>query len=544
MKSLPIFAGICLFISVFSGCASHMDQNIADVNSRALKAASAYNSTEHKDPGVSDVARPRISGDAVFVGANGVNDQVFDTNFIYYTKGVQTLSQVLTNVSRIVGKSINAREVAVGEISAKNQESNALEGTVNIEFRGPLRAFFDKICEQNDLSWRYANGQIEIYKYESRVYHIALPNGKKDVSSSISLSESGGSGASGGSSSGGNVSVTSALSISPWNSVIQGISSILMSEGLGTASATANTQQVSNLSAKGRFGYAVANPDLGIITVTARPSYLDRVGSYLDSINQRFAQNILVDIRVFSVTLNDEFSAGFSLEGVVDQINWKGAGLALDKLTLSGPAILAPISGVTPGSISVDTTYYSHNFQTTANTVLQALKGLGSASLQTQGQIVAINGQPAPFQVANEENYVASSSKTTTDVGITSSLETKTKVTGFTANFIPMILGDNRILLQYQMQISSLDKMVSLTQGDGTVIQLPKVSSQTLQQQTFMQDGQTLMLFSFAQDKNQSNNNLGILTTSRNGARDKQLLVIMLHLRSTGDMSENHEIPN
>jgi type IVB pilus formation R64 PilN family outer membrane protein len=286
----------------------------------------------------------------------------------------------------------------------------------------------------------------------------------------------------------------------------------------------------SSMGVSGRYGYAVANPDLGIITVTARPTYLDRVETYVESINKRFAQNILIDIRVFSVSLDDEFSAGFSLESVISQINFSGYGLRLDQLAVAGPAILAPISGSQPGEISVDTSFFSKNFQGTADMVLQALKAVGSASLQTQGQVLAINGQPAPFQVANEINYIASSSQTQSDVGITSTVETETRVTGFTANFVPMILGDNRILLQYQMQISSLENMLSVTQGDGSVIQLPQVSSQTLQQQSFMHDGQTLMLFSFAQDKNQAN-----------GAQDKQLLVIMLHIRSTGNSPMSHE---
>jgi type IVB pilus formation R64 PilN family outer membrane protein len=544
-KVLTLVAMVAVFAV---GCATKMDQNIAAVDQQTQKAAVAYQETKGQTAGIGEYQMSRISGDEIFLGENNVDDPLFSKNFTYYTKGVQTLSQVLNNLSRIIGKPVLAREVAVGEIVASaTPQSNPLEGVVDIEFRGPLRSLLDKIGEQNDISWRYKEGRIEFYKYESRVFHMSLPGGTKNVESSISLSGvssgssgSSDSGSSGGSSAGGgNVSVSSEMEISPWNSVLKGISSILMSESLGAAGGESES---SSLATTGRYGYAVANPDLGIITVTARPTYLDRVETYVESINKRFAQNILIDIRVFSVSLGDELSAGFSLESVINQVNFSGYGLRLDQLAVAGPAILAPISGTQPGNISVDTSFFSKNFQGQADMVLQALKGVGKASLQTQGQVLAINGQPAPFQVASETSYISSSSQTQSDVGITSSVETETRVTGFTANFVPMILGDNRILLQYQMQISSLDNMLSVTQGDGSIIQLPQVSSQTLQQQSFMHDGQTLMLFSFAQDKNRSGSNFGPFAISKSASQDKQLLVIMLHIRSTGNSPLSHEV--
>ena len=549
MKIKTLALALLTVVMFAAGCASKMEQNVDSAHRKASAAAAAYNATKGQSAGIGEYSLPRLSGDEVFLGSSNIDDPIFSKNFTYYTKGVQTLSQVLNNISRIIEKPVLAREVAVGEISqsASAPQSNPLDGLVNIEFRGPLRSLLDQIGEQNDISWRYKSGKIEFFKYESRVFHMSLPGGKKSVESSISLSgvdssggSEGSSGSSGGSSGGGNVSVSSEMTISPWESVLQGVSSILMPETFGqTADADSSA---ASLSTNGRYGYAVANPDLGIITVTARPTYLDRIENYIESINKRFAQNILIDIRVFSVTLNDEFAAGFSLETVINQVNFNGYGLKLDALSVAGPAILAPISGAQAGSISSDMSFYSKDFTGTASAVLEALNAVGSASLETQGQVLAINGQPAPFQVANEVSYISSSSQTQSDVGITSSVETETRVTGFTANFVPMILGDNRILLQYQMQISSMDDILQIEQGDGSIIQLPQVSSQTLQQQSFLHDGQTLMLFSFAQDKNQAGKSLSPLMFGKNGRQNKQLLCIMLHIRSTGDSPVSHEV--
>lgn len=521
-KSLSIL----LVISCIS-CATTFDKNIDNVQ-KNIDSVSTNQNASKLTPGIEKLSRSRIAGEEVFLIENEISDPIFNKKFVYYTKGVQKLSQVISNLSRMIGKPIVAREVIAMESSSSSKASDSssesvLDGIVNIEFKGTLRELLDRIGDQNDISWRYKNGRIEFFRYDSKVFYMSLPGGKKEITSSISLE---GVGEETG---GGSVSVENEMNVNPWSSILRGISSILMTE-----TKKESTADNESLSVNGKFGYAVANPDLGIITVTARPAYLERISSYVDSINKRFAQNILIDIRIFSVNVDDNFSAGFSLDALFEDLII-GNGLSLGKIAIQGPQILSPFSG-TPGSVTIDSNYNkeSSGITSIASTVFEALNQIGSASLQTQGQVLAINGQPAPFQVANEINYVSGVTQTQSEVGVTSSTETEKKVVGFTANFLPMILGDNRILLQYQMQISSLVGLTQITQADGSMIQLPEVASQTLQQQSFLQDGQTLMLFSFAQDRNSSTGSVGLFGASKNGLQEKQLLCIMLHIRSTG----------
>jgi type II secretory pathway component GspD/PulD (secretin) len=81
---------------------------------------------------------------------------------------------------------------------------------------------------------------------------------------------------------------------------------------LGGASAAGNALSAS-LSAGSSNGLAIANPELGLITVTAKPAHLARIAHYVDAINERFAHNVLIDVKIFSVSLDAQHSLGFGL---------------------------------------------------------------------------------------------------------------------------------------------------------------------------------------------------------------------------------------
>ncbi|MFT2621781.1 hypothetical protein ACMWQU_25245, partial [Escherichia coli] len=69
-------------------------------------------------------------------------------------------------------------------------------------------------------------------------------------------------------------------------------------------------------------------------------------------------------------------------------------------------------------------------------------------------------GQPSPFQVVQDRVYTATRTTTqTANVGAQTNEQKTTLTTGLTANVVPLILGDNRILLQYQFELSSVTSM-------------------------------------------------------------------------------------
>ena len=162
--------------------------------------------------------------------------------------------------------------------------------------------------------------------------------------------------------------------------------------------------------------------------------------------------------------------------------------------------------------------------------ILQALEQVGDVSFLTSGQVVAANGQPSPLQVANEFTYLASSSTVSNaTTGNITTLTPATKTVGFTANFLPMILGDNRIMLQYQINLSSLLSLNNVSSG-GSSIQTPNIATQSLQQQAFVRDGQSIVLFGYEQERAASNWARFFPGISKDSNSDRTVMVIIMEV--------------
>lgn len=537
----PVAAAVAIAMTV--GCASvkQNDEKITrtETTAIALRDAAVNNTASGS---VVRTDRPRLAGEEVVLVDPTALPPVFAKKVTYSTQGAQALSDVLETVSGLVGIRILNQETTSGDAAAGmvppqlGQVPGAqITGRVQIEFNGTLRGLLDDLSARENASWRYSakTNTVDFFRYETRTLSLYLPPGAKTIAATISLAgvTGGGSGGGGGgaASGGGNVSVDSSLTVDPWKSIMGGIQSIL-SEGSSPASsaggagpggggASAGTPG-SVMSASGSAGRAAANPELGLITITARPRAVHRVAAYVESINQRFAQNVMVDIKIYSLSLDNQASLGFSLDALYQRLNSTG-------VSIVGASPLRAGNG-NPGQLTISASPASR--VSGSQLVVQALQQFGRVALQTQGQVIAVNGQPAPIQVANEVNYLASSATTqTANVGSTSTLTPGTRVVGFTANFLPLILDGNRILLQYQMQISSLTALTQVNSGTSS-IQTPQISSQSLQQQAFVRDGQSIVLFGFDQDRTTLDNAINTGGASAATASARQMVVIVMQV--------------
>jgi type IVB pilus formation R64 PilN family outer membrane protein len=532
-------------LAVLAGCGQMQatQESVNAVHKEALTLRDE-NVASAAPASISRTQRPRLAGEEIVLRSATSLPPLFSKRVVYSTQGAQSLSEVLDAVATMAGVAINASEVAQkqGQAPASSGASATqdagLNGKVTLEFSGTLKALLDELALRNDASWRFNNktSTVEVFRYETRTLSVLLPPGSKNVAASISLAgvtggggdSGGGSGGSGGGSGSGagNVSVSQSLTVNPWQSVMTGIQSIL-SEGEqaptsgGGARSQSNSQSGGELSASGPGGRAAATPELGLITVTARPKAAARIASYVDSINARFAQNVMIDIKVYSLTLSSTASAGFSLDTMYSFLNKNG-------VSIVGPAPLNPENG-TPGRLTLSMRDPNSRLYG-SSLVAQALSQFGNVALQTQGQVLAVNGQPSPIQVANEVNYLASSQLTQSpNVGSTSTLTPGTRVVGFTANFLPLILGDNRILLQYQIQLSSLTALTQVSSGTST-IQTPQISSQSLQQQAFVKDGQSIVLFGFDQNRDTADTAMSLGGASKAARSERQMVVIVMQV--------------
>lgn len=544
-KVMPLLG----LVALLSGCALTTTQERIDSTKKTAIDLRDLNLAQATTATVSRTSKPRLAGEEIVLRSQNALPAVFGRQVTYATHGAQSLSEVFESVSQMAGIPIRASEIsatnaqggaATSQFPGVGNQTGGLSGRVQVEFSGSLRGLLDELASRTEASWRFQarTNTIEFFKYETRTLSIYLPPGSKTIDASISLSgvSGGGGGASGGGASGGgasgggasagNVSVTQSMTVNPWSSIMDVVSAILSEgasqsamPGSGASGSGAAGAGGGRLTASGNAGRAAANPELGILTITARPRAVERVAAYVESINARFAQNVLIDIKIYSLTMDNKASLGFSLDTVYKYLNANGVSI------VGAPPLQAGTGVPGQATFTIDNPR-SRLFG--SSMVAQALSQFGNVALQTQGQVLAVNGQPAPIQVANEVNYLASSSLTQApNVGSTATLTPGTRVVGFTANFVPLLLGDNRILLQYQMQLSSLTALTQVTSGNSS-IQTPQISSQSLQQQAFVKDGQSIVLFGFDQNRDSMDTALGIGNASRAARAERQMVVIVM----------------
>ena len=362
---------------------------------------------------------------------------------------------------------------------------------MHLSYTGGLSGLLDLIASKNNVSWRYQNGAVEIYRFLTKTFKVHALPGSTELSATVERSGSGTTSGSSGSGSGGQ-----------------------MMGGAGTAQTTSgntngnSTHQTTSIDAPelsawkdlensiktmvSRDGKVVISQTTGTVTITDTPQVVSQVERFIDDTNSIMTKQVVVHYRVLTVDHNDATTMG---------INWNAVFNAMNKsssFNIASMAIPHAAAGSAILSALVPNTANGSMGQLSGSEILiQALETQGHVSRVTSGALTTLNNQPAPVQVVNEKAYLASvSSMQTANVGSQVSLTPGKVVTGFSMNLMPHILDDDRVLMQYSINLSTLKGIFSATSGTST-IQTPEVDTRTFMQKVSMRAGETLILSGF-----------------------------------------------
>lgn len=371
---------------------------------------------------------------------------------------------------------------------------------INVSYNGTMQGFMSMICARLGLSWEYKNGSIFIFRTTTKTFTVyALPG---DTSLTASISNQGGSGSgqsSGTSNSQQNAGVTFS-SLSVWTALESSVKGMLSSQG--------------------KMSIA---PATGTLTVTDVPYIVQRIESFIAEQNASMSRQVAINVRVMTVSLNDSDNYG---------INWN---MVYDNLSsIVGATFTTEIAPV-PNSASLKLSVLSSSSSVIhgSSAIINALSQQGKVSLVTSADTTTLNNQPVPVQVGQQTAYLASSNTTVTpNVGSTTTLSPGSVTTGFSMNLLPHLLDQGRLLLQYAINISTLDQLVTVS-SNGSSIQTPEISTRNFLQRVAVRSGETLVLSGFEQDIN-STIKTGVgradnaLMGSTNGKRKKDIVVVLI----------------
>jgi type IVB pilus formation R64 PilN family outer membrane protein len=262
-------------------------------------------------------------------------------------------------------------------------------------------------------------------------------------------------------------------------------------------------------------GSVVSNPAAGTITVRDTPETLRHVTAYVDELNNRLSRQVALTIQVWSLNITDNTEAGINLQSLFQN---NDVSVVVGNLASTGDLNTAAATIVT-GKLK------------DSSAMLKALRQWGKAAQVTSAGGLVMSNQPVPAMAIERHAYLAGMGKSQTDYSQTTEVTPGEVTTGFSMTVIPHILDQRRVILQYNINLSSLDEMKEFKTSDVT-IELPQVSTQAFSQRTTMKMGQTLVLSGFEKESRDTNTSVGLFTSSRKAQYGKTLLVITIEVES------------
>ena len=347
-------------------------------------------------------------------------------------------------------------------------------GSVQLSYTGSLTGFMDLACARFGVSWEYRDQQVVIFRTITKTFVVYALPGDTTLDAKISNQSTGSSGSGGSTSTTASSNSThstgvSISGLSVWSALDQSIKGMLTSQG-----------KVS------------VTPATGTLTVTDVPYVVARVGQFVDEQNKSLGRQVMINVRVLSVSLTDSDDYGINWNLVYNSVsNSLGASLASNftpnvAASILRLSVLPSTKGTLGGS----------------EAIISAISQQGNVSLVTSAAVTTLNNQAVPVQVGRQTAYLASSSTTTTaNVGSTTAITPGVVTTGFSMNLLPHVLEEGRLLLQYAIDISSLERMVTVSSG-GSSIQTPEVQTRNFLQRVAVRSGETLVLSGFEQTEN------------------------------------------
>jgi type IVB pilus formation R64 PilN family outer membrane protein len=288
-------------------------------------------------------------------------------------------------------------------------------------------------------------------------------------------------------------------------------------------------------------GTVIVSESTTTVTVRDRPSNVSLVGRYIENLNSKLSQQVLVKVQVLDISLSSEFVWG---------INWNAVKQTLGQQFLLTANEGTPISiqSLSGGAIPQVGTKNNLGSSTGVQALVNALTQQGKVSVVTEPRVVCLNNQVSVIRIVNQEGYLASVQNTTvagasgggSSGTITSQLTPGALITGLTLYVLPKIMG-KKVFLQVNADLSTKVSIQSISSatGDkpatdsttpGSIIQVPNFTQKQFNQRSVIGSGDTLIISGYRQLSNTANamQLLNSQSLGGKGAAEREVETIVL----------------
>jgi general secretion pathway protein D len=398
-----------------------------------------------------------------------------------------TIGDVVDNLADTCGLTVIVKDEAAKKRMNKKLYYVKLK---NSTFRG----FLNTLLKDNDLHYTMTGNKLQISYLITRTFRIHYISGQRvgksnahvtiaNSNNSASSTGGGASGGSGGVGVGGSktgISIESNDEFKFWKTVETEVQRILIGAADGSTHYTKTGEGWTGPDGQ-VWEYnplaPIINAEAGMITVTGTERQVNRVAKYVHTLTKQIKSQVLIDVRILTVTFDDSKTTGVDWSQLYGLQNFTINSLAMAQKNISS-ITFDNIDGITEstwqeGARPRNAQAVNITGNAKVSEVVKFLGTQGDVKSISSPRVMTLNNQPALISVGRELFYKIKSSSTASSGGGTTSSEGElvdSVFAGILLDITPEIDTNGMITLKINPSISDT---VNNVKSDGGVRSIP-----------------------------------------------------------------------
>ena len=298
-----------------------------------------------------------------------------------------------------------------------------------------------------------------------------------------------------------------------WKEIHRGLETLIFGLADMKEAAAAKDQETwTRVDEKGKK--LIINKSTGIIMVTDYPSNLNKVASYIETIEGSSQRQVSIQARILEVTLSDQHQEGINwsvIQGLPRSLNlsWgltnkagttgfpggvtgtttSGTGTGTTTVPTPGIFKVKPFGGIFAiGALGSDVTLSS---------IVQAISQQGEVKVLSSPSISTLNNQKAIIRVGNQDVFFITGAVATQSI-VTQTIEPRTIDIGIILDVTPQIAEDGTIIMNIHPSIT--EKTDEKLSPDGKTT-FPIMSVRETDTTVRVREGETIIIAGLMQEK-------------------------------------------
>jgi general secretion pathway protein D len=353
-----------------------------------------------------------------------------------------------------------------------------------------LNGFLNTILKDNDLNYTLQGNKLKISYLITRTFRIHYVSGGRIGKSTANVTIANSNNAAGSSSGGGSsdssnsktgISIESSNEFKFWKTVEKEIQRILVGAGDGSTHYTKTGETWTGPDDK-VWEYnplaPIINAEAGMITVTGTERQINRVARYINTMSKQMKSQVLIDVRILSVSFDDSTTSGVDWSQLYTLQNLTINSLMDAQKNITGykfdseSGITEATGGIVPAELRT-AQVVNITGHTKVTEVVKFLSTQGDVKSISSPRVMTLNNQPALISVGQELFYKIKSSSTASSAGGSTAAEGEmvdSVFAGILLDITPEINTNGYITLKINPSISDT---VNDVPSDGGVRTIP-----------------------------------------------------------------------